>query len=74
MMAKLVLCDTCRGLRCWCCGMVCRRADDLRSSDKTVCEMNRIECLAGEGDGPVVGNTWSTDYYSRVARDSWNPV
>lgn len=54
--------------------MVCRRADDLRSSDKTVCEMNRIECLAGEGDGPVVGNAWSTDYYSRVARDSWNPV
>lgn len=54
--------------------MTCLVADAAGSSDKTVCEMNRIECLAGEGDGPVVGNAWSTDRYSRVARDSWNLV
>ena len=33
--------------------------DMMGVSDKTTCELNRIECLAGEGDGPVGENALS---------------
>lgn len=33
--------------------MVRAGSDRLAWSDKMTCELNRIECLAGEGDGPV---------------------
>ena len=38
----------------------CRTGSDrLVASDKTGCELNRIECLAVEGDGPVGVNALS---------------
>lgn len=36
-------------------GMLFTIADDVVGSDKMLCEVKRIECLAVEGDGPVAG-------------------
>ena len=74
MMAKPGACDTRRGLRAGCCGMVCEHADACSGSDKALCEVKRIECLAVEGDGPVAGSATPAYDLSRVARDSWNFV
>lgn len=36
-------------------------SDRVSVSDKTMCELNRIECLAVEGDGPVGGSALSLE-------------
>lgn len=61
-------------MRSRCRGKVCPVADEAGNSKKTMCETNRIENLAEEGDGPVVERALSVDRFSQVVRDSRNPV
>lgn len=55
-------------------GTACPGAGAPGRSDKGACEANRIECRAGEGDGPVAVCARPVDDRSRVARAPWNPA
>ncbi len=74
MMAKPCACDTRRGLRAGCCGIACAGSDGPAGSQKTMCQGNRVEYRAAEGEGPVPERAWSADRVSQVARVPWNPV
>ena len=39
-----------------------------------MCQGNRVEYRAAEGEGPVPERAWSADRVSQVARVPWNPV
>ena len=73
-MAKPAPCDTPRGLRRRGCGSACPGIWVPGDSHKSMCEGNRIEFRAGEGDGPVPVGAWTVQNVSQVVRDSRNPV
>lgn len=53
---------------------VCRLRRAGRQLQKTMCQGNRVEYRAAEGEGPVPERAWSADRVSQVARVPWNPV
>ncbi|OZG55661.1 hypothetical protein BMYO_2169 [Bifidobacterium myosotis] len=55
-------------------GIVCAGSDGPAGGDKGVCEGNRVEYRAVEGEGPVPVGACPADHVSRVARVPWNPV
>ena len=76
MMAKPCACDTRRGLRR---AVLWDRVSPVPTgrpavAENGMCQGNRVEYRAAEGEGPVPERAWSADRVSQVARASWNPA